>query len=102
MRLHKVMKKNRKEHWGPCRIESELVYSICKLLHIEKNYKINILQYMRGDSLRKRGHAWVTCNNKDFFLTPAYRPKTMEKIGENEKYCYWVSVKQGQLKRLQE
>lgn len=89
----------KKEYWGQCRVISEIVYVVCKFLHLKGNYKINILQYMRGNDIRKRGHAWVTCNDKDLFLTPAHRPQSMSKIGENDKYCYWVSVKQGRLKR---
>ena len=96
------MKKNKNEHWGLCRVESEILYAFCKLLHLKGDYKINILQYMRGEALRKRGHAWMTRNGKDLFLTPAHRPESMEKIGENDKYCYWVFVKQGRLKQAQE
>ena len=54
---------------------------------------------MHGDDIRKRGHAWVTRNDKDLFITPAYRSHTMKKIGENGKYRYWVSSKQRLLKR---
>lgn len=92
------MKKGKREHWGRCRIASEVVYALCKLLHLKGDYKINILQHVQGDDIRKRGHAWVTCNDKDLFLTPAHRLELMDKIGENDKYCYWVSVKQGRLK----
>jgi len=92
------MKKNKHKHWGQCRLISEIVYATCKLLHLKGDFKINILQYMRGDDIRPRGHAWVTRNDKDLFLTPAHRPQMMNKIGENEKYRYWVSVKQGHLK----
>lgn len=73
---------------------SELVYAICKLLHLKGDFKINIIHQMHGDDLRQRGHAWVTRNDKDIFLTPAYRPHTMNIIGENEKYRYWVFSKQ--------
>lgn len=86
--------KSNKEHWGRCRIASECVYAICKLLHLKGDFKINIIHQMHGDDIRQRGHAWVTRNDKDIFLTPAYRSHTMEKIGENEKYRYWVFSKQ--------
>lgn len=91
------MKKNNNEYWGQCRVVSEIVYAICKFLHLKGNFKINILQYLCGDVIRKRGHAWVTRDDKDLFLTPAHRPEVMSKIGENDKYCYWVSEKQGRL-----
>lgn len=96
------MKNKTRERWGRCRIASEFVYAICKMLHLKGNFKINILQFVRGEGIRQRGHAWVTCNDKDLFLTPAHRPKSMDKIGENDKYCYWVSVLQGQLKHPRE
>lgn len=86
--------KSNKEHWGRCRIASECVYAICKLLHLNGDFKINIIHQIHGDDLRQRGHAWVTRNNKDIFLTPAYRAHTMNIIGENEKYRYWVFSKQ--------
>lgn len=92
------MTKRKNGYWGQCRVISEVVYAVCKFLHLKGNYKINILQYMCGDVIRKRGHAWVTCNDRDLLLTPARRPQTMSKIGENDKYCYWVSEKQGSLK----
>ena len=56
----------------------------------------------RQEDIRQRGHAWVTCNDKDLFLTPAHRPASMDKIGENEKYCYWVCVRQGRLQHTHE
>jgi len=93
-----MMKKNDNEHWGRCRVASEVVYAVCKMLHLKGDFKINIIQHVRGDDIRQRGHAWVTCNGKDMFLTPAHRLESMDKIGENDKYCYWVSVLQGQLK----
>ena len=92
-------KHSKKEHWGRCRIASEIIYSVCRLLHLKGNYKINIIHYMPGKDIHERGHAWVTCNDKDLFLTPAYRSQSMSKIGENDKYCYWISPKQGHYKR---
>ena len=97
-----ILKKNKNEHWGQCRVASEVVYAICKLLHLKGDFKINIIQYMREGGIRQRGHAWVTCNDKDLFLTPAHRPASMDKIGENEKYCYWVCVRQGRLQHTHE
>ena len=94
------MATNDNKYWGFCRINSECVYAICKLLHLKGDFKINIIQFLRGDSIRQRGHAWVTRDDKDLFLTPAFRPKTIEKLGGNEKYCYWVAVKQGRLKEV--
>ncbi len=95
--LFEFMKKNKNEHWGQCRVISEFVYALCKLLHLKGDFRINILQFMRGSDIRKRGHAWVTRDGRDLFITPADRPESMYKIGENEKYCYWISVKQGLL-----
>lgn len=89
-------------HWGYCRIGSELVYAICKLLRLKGDFKINILQYMRGDYIRKRGHAWVTRDDKDLFLTPVHRPESLDKIGGNDKYCYWISLRRGRLKHSYE
>ena len=94
--------KNGYEHWGPCRIKSEFVYAICKKLHLKGDFRINILHKMHGIVIHQRGHAWVTCNNKDLFLTPSYRPHKMSKIGENDKYCYWISLKEGRMKRVQD
>lgn len=91
---------NKTNHWGSCRVKSELVYTICKLLHLKGIFKINILHCMREVEILQRGHAWVTCNGNELFLTPAYRPKSMHKIGENDKYCYWVSVKKGRMKAV--
>jgi hypothetical protein len=70
------------------------VYAFCKLLHLKGDYKINIIYRVRGDAFRQRGHAWVTHNGKELFLTPAFRYHSMSKIGENEKYCYWISARQ--------
>jgi len=92
------MGQNRTNHWGPCRVKSEVVYAICKLLHLKGNFKINILHFMREVDILQRGHAWVTRNGNELSVTPAYSPKTLYKIGENDKYCYWVSVKKGRLK----
>ena len=92
----------KKRHWGRCRIISEIVYAVCKLLHLKGDYKINIVYFTRGDGIRKRGHAWVTCNDKDVFLTPSYRPHRMNRIGENEKYRYWISTNRGPLKAREE
>ncbi|MBQ1858430.1 MAG: hypothetical protein II605_02075 [Paludibacteraceae bacterium] len=86
-------------HWGRCRIVSEVVYAWCKLLHLKGDYKINIIHHIRDDEFRERGHAWVTRDGKDLFLTPAYRPQEMSQIGENEKYRYWVSPKQSRFER---
>lgn len=86
--------KSQKEHWGRCRIASECVYAICKFLHLKGDFKINIIHQMHGDEMRQRGHAWVTRDGKDLFLTPAHRTHTMNIVGENDKYRYWVSAKQ--------
>lgn len=91
---------NKNYLWGPCRVKSELVYTICKLLHLKGDFKINILQCMRDIDILQRGHAWVTRNGNELSLTPAYSPKSLHKIGENDKYCYWVSVKKGRLKAV--
>lgn len=94
------MEKNGNEHWGPCRIASEAVYTVCRLLRVKGECRINILQYMRGEEIRQRGHAWVTLGEKDLFLTPAHRPESMVLLGGNGKYRYWVSVKEGRPKGL--
>jgi len=91
--LGNVKKKNKNGHWGRCRIASEFVYTFCKLLHLKGDFKINIIHQVLGNDIRQRGHAWVTCDDKDLFLTPAYRPHTMIKIGESKKYRYWISTK---------
>lgn len=96
--MFKMKENNNNMHWGACRIKSELVYAICKILHLNGDFKINILHKMRENTIRQRGHAWVTCNDKDLLLTPAYRQHSMSKIGENSKYCYWIYVTQGRLK----
>jgi len=99
---NKPARKNKTGHWGRCRVVSEVVYATCKLLHLKGNFKINIIQHLRGDDICERGHAWVTCNDKDLFLTPAHRPQSLDKIGENDKYCYWVCVRQGRLQHAHE
>ena len=91
------MKKSEQEHWGICRWKSEIVYAICKGLHLRGDFKINIIHFVRRDEFRKRGHAWVTRDDKDLRITPAYRPSMMRIVGENEKYRYWISdeIKEG-------
>ena len=59
--------KNKKEHWGRCRIVSEFVYTICKVLHLKGDFKINIIHQMHGVGIRQRGHAWVTRDDNDLF-----------------------------------
>ena len=78
---------------GLCRLKSEVVYAICKLLHLKGDYKINIIHRIREGNMQKRGHAWVTHDGKDLYITPSYRPHAMSKIGENDKYRYWISIK---------
>lgn len=90
-----TMVKSLRTHWGPCRWKSEVVFYICKWLHLCGDYKINIIHFVRGDEVRPRGHAWVTRNGKELPITPAYRPEKMILIGENDKYRYWASEKEG-------
>lgn len=89
------MAKSLRTHWGLCRWKSELVFRICKGLHLRGDFKINIIHFVRGEEMRPRGHAWVTRNGKELYITPAYRPEKMILIGENDKYKYWVSEKEG-------
>ena len=87
-----------KEHWGPCRLKSEVVYAICKFLHLRGDYKINIIHFTNAEGLRQKGHAWVTCDGRDLKLTPAFRPDDMSPMGGNEKYLYWIAGKKEEVK----
>ena len=91
-----------KEHWGPCRLKSEVVYAICKFLHLRGDYKINIIHFTNAEGLRKKGHAWVTCDGKDLAITKPFRPEGTRLIGGNEKYLYWAAGKQEPIKAKRE
>lgn len=73
-----------------CLYRSLLLYWICRFFDRKAAYQINIM--MRCFQ-KDAGHAWVTRNGKIFYMHK-YKlcPFVLEKIGENNKYVFWLAT----------
>ena len=72
-----------------CYYRSLLLYRLCSFFDRKATYKINI--YMQCSQL-SFGHAWLTRNGKTVILKNKLLPVILEKIGESNKYIFWIAT----------
>lgn len=73
-----------------CYYRSLLLYRLCSFFDKKATYRINI--YMQCSQI-PFGHAWLTRNGKTFILKNKHiLPTILEKIGESNKYIFWVTT----------
>jgi hypothetical protein len=73
-----------------CYCRSLLLYNICRFFDCKSNYRINIMMQC-FDSVW--GHAWLTRNGKTFLIPNRnILPHVLEKIGENNRYIFWIAT----------
>jgi len=72
-----------------CYYRSLLLYWLCSFFDRKACYKINI--YMQCSQI-PFGHAWLTRNGKTAILKNRPLPMVLEKIGESNKYVFWITT----------
>ncbi|MBQ9077478.1 MAG: hypothetical protein IJY31_06520 [Muribaculaceae bacterium] len=74
-----------------CLYISLLIYHIFNTIDFWGDYKINIVVVFYKD-YPDYGHAWVTRNGRKFLLrNKSIDPLSLEQLGMNKKYRYWVN-----------
>ncbi len=75
-----------------CLKKARLIYTVCRLLRVKGELRINIAMHCHDDTASDSGHAWASLNGRHITGSRSARecPYRMTEIADNGKYRYWM------------